>query len=115
MQPVNAAAYGLPPLTAQSRQTEEPPQPPLGTRNIEQVRQRARDQAQEFESVFLTTFVQQMFSGLDTDSPFSGGHAEGIYQSMMSEQYASSIARSGGIGIADHVYAEIMKSQQIDP
>ena len=84
-------------------------------RSAQQIRTAAREQAEEFEGVFLTTFVQQMFEGIETDGPFGGGHAESIYRSMMAEEYATTIARAGGIGIADHVYAEILKAQNIEP
>ena len=83
--------------------------------DIDKARERAREQAEEFESVFLTMFVKQMFSGIKTEGPFTGGSSEGIYREMMSEEYAKSIAKSGGIGLADHVYSEILKTQQIEP
>lgn len=83
--------------------------------DIETRRQQARAKAEEFESVFLNTFVEQMFSGIKTEGPFTGGSSEDIYRSMMSEQYAKSISKSGGIGLADHIYSEILKAQQIEP
>lgn len=83
--------------------------------DIEARKQNARSKAEEFESVFLKTFVEQMFAGIKTDGPFTGGSAEGIYRSMMSDQYAKTLAKSGGIGLADHMYAEILKTQHIEP
>lgn len=80
----------------------------------EALKGRARRAAQEFESVFLTAFIEQMQSEIDTDGPFGGGHAEKIYRSMMADQYARSIAQSGGVGIADQVYAEILRSQELE-
>ena len=72
----------------------------------------ARKAATEFESVFLTTMLEGMFSGLKTEPPFGGGHSEKIYRSMMVGEYAKEIARSGGLGIADHVYREIIAAQE---
>ena len=60
-------------------------------------------------------FVEQMFSGIETEGPFTGGSAEETYRSMMSQEYAKSLASNGGIGLADHVYAEILKGQEIEP
>ncbi len=31
--------------------------------------------AQEYESLFLGVMLDEMFSGLDTDGPFGGGHS----------------------------------------
>ncbi len=72
----------------------------------------AFNKAKEFESVFLAMFVEQMSTGTEPDAPFGGGSAEKVYKSMMSQQYAKSIAGSGGIGIADQVYSEILKAQE---
>jgi Rod binding domain-containing protein len=54
-----------------------------------------------------------MFSGIKTDGPFGGGHAENVYRSMMSQEYAKSISKSGGVGLADHIYREILAKQHI--
>lgn len=72
----------------------------------------ARAKAEEFESVFLSMFLEQMWSGIETDGPFGGGHAEKVYRSMQTQQYARSISDAGGIGIADQVYSEILKAQE---
>ncbi len=83
--------------------------------HAQDIRDNVREQAEEFESVFLHMFVEQMFSGIETEGPFTGGSAEGTYRSMMSQEYAKSLASNGGIGLADHVYAEILKAQHIEP
>ena len=68
--------------------------------------------AQEFEAVFLTTMLQSMFTGLKADAPFGGGHSEEVYRSVLIGEYASDMSRSGGIGIANHVYREILTAQE---
>ncbi len=73
----------------------------------------AREVAEEFESVFLTTMIQGMFEGIKTDGPFGGGHGEQIYRSMLNEQYAEAIASRGGIGLADSIYREILSMQEV--
>ncbi len=72
----------------------------------------AREQAEAFEGVFLTVLVEQMFSGIDTGGPFGGGHAESQYRSMLAEHLAQEIARSGGVGLADHVWQELIAAQE---
>ena len=76
------------------------------------VEKQAYNKAKEFESVFLAIIIEQMSTGTEPDAPFGGGSAEKVYKSMMSQQYAKSISQSGGIGIADQVYAEILKAQE---
>ncbi|MCC0016864.1 MAG: rod-binding protein [Rhodobiaceae bacterium] len=73
---------------------------------------RAAQQAQEFESVFLSTMLSQMFAGLETDGPFHGGHAEQQFRGFLVEEYANAIAQSGGIGLADAVARELIAIQE---
>lgn len=67
--------------------------------------------AQEFESVFLTQMVSQMYSGLDAQGPFGGGFAEETYRSLLYQEIGRQMAAGGGVGIADAVYEEIVKMQ----
>ena len=73
----------------------------------------AREAAEAFESIFLAQVLDQMFRGIKTDGLFGGGFSEGLYRSMMNEQVANSISRSGGVGIADAVYREILSLQEV--
>lgn len=82
---------------------------------IAKTKVQAREAAEDFESVFIHQMMEFMWSGMETDGPFSGGHSEGVFRSMLNEQYAENISESGGIGIADNVYREILKMQEIDP
>ena len=68
--------------------------------------------AKEFESSFLTAMLEQMWTGIEAEAPFGGGHAEKVYRSMVVGEYAKSISAAGGIGIADHVYREILSAQE---
>ncbi len=74
--------------------------------------EKARKVAEEFEASFLTTYINQMFSGLSTDGIFGGGYGEKVYRDMMNEQYAKATAANGGIGVADQVYREILSMQE---
>ena len=73
----------------------------------------AREAAESFEAVFLSQVLNTMFSGIKAGGPFGGGAGSEIYRSMLNEEYAAAIARQGGIGIADRVYNEILKVQEI--
>ena len=72
----------------------------------------ARKAAEEFEQTFLTTMLESMFQGVETSPPFGGGHAEQQFRSVLLGEYAKDIAKSGGIGIADAVYREILAIQE---
>lgn len=71
-----------------------------------------RETAQDFEAVFISQMMAPMFEGLETDGYFGGGQAEGMYRSLMIDEIGKSVARRGGIGIADSVAREMMKMQE---
>lgn len=72
---------------------------------------RMRETALEFEAAFLTQMLKPMFDGLSTEAPFGGGHAEETWRSFLVEAMARQTARAGGVGVADHVMAEMMRMQ----
>lgn len=101
--------------------TKTLPAPSIDTRaadgsrlGADAIKAKAREKAEEFETVFLSTMFDQMFQGISTEAPFGGGQAEETYRSFLNNEYASSIASAGGIGIADQIYTEILKMQEID-
>jgi Rod binding domain-containing protein len=73
---------------------------------------KARTQATDFEAMFLQSMFSQMFTGIDGDGPFGGGGAAGVWRSFLSDEYAKSFAKAGGIGIADHVYRTLIAQQE---
>ncbi|MDX2073088.1 MAG: rod-binding protein [Alphaproteobacteria bacterium] len=64
----------------------------------------AKKVAQDFESLFVSQMVQHIFSGdsLGKDQ-FGSEETDEIYKSMMVDQYAKAIVKSGGIGIASYI------------
>lgn len=60
---------------------------------------RADAQGQEFEAIFLNTMFKSMFAGLGEEAgTWGGGSGSETWRDMLVEQYADTIARSGGIG-----------------
>ena len=73
---------------------------------------KARAAAEDFEAVFLNSMFQQMFTKVEGDGPFGGNGATGVWRSMLTDQYARSFAKAGGIGIADQVYRALIAHQE---
>jgi peptidoglycan hydrolase FlgJ len=67
--------------------------------------------AGDFEAMFLNSMFQQMTTSADGDGPFGGSGALKIWRSMLTDQYAKNFAKSGGIGIAHHVYETLLNLQ----
>jgi Rod binding domain-containing protein len=73
---------------------------------------KTRAAAQDFETVFLNSMFANMFTGIDGEGPFGGGTGTGVWRSFLTEEYAKTFAKSGGIGIADHVYRSLIAMQE---
>jgi len=70
------------------------------------------EQAQHFEGMFMTQMMQFMWTGLDKDNMFGGGHAEETWRGMLLQEYGTISAKAGNLGIADAVKAELIKLQE---
>ncbi|NQV20900.1 MAG: rod-binding protein [Rhodospirillales bacterium] len=73
----------------------------------------AREAAKEFEAMILGVMLEPMFQGIKSDGPLGGGQSEKVFRSMLIQEYAKSISNSGGIGVADAVYTEMLKMQEL--
>lgn len=75
--------------------------------------EQARAVGEKFEAQFLSQMLQQMFTGVDPKGGmFGGGHAEAMFRPMLMDEYAKLLVARGGLGVADQVAAQVMKSQE---
>jgi flagellar protein FlgJ len=63
--------------------------------------------------MFLSNMFGQMFTSIDGDGPFGGAGAAGAWRSFLSDEYAKTFAKAGGIGIADQVYRTLLAQQEV--
>jgi flagellar protein FlgJ len=82
-----------------------------GTKAMD-IKAKARATATEFETVFLNSMFSEMFTSIDGDGPFGGSGGAGVWRSFLSEEYAKSFAKAGGVGIADQVYSALLAQQE---
>ena len=75
--------------------------------------QEARKVAEEFEAVLLGQMLQPMFANIEAVEPFGGSSSEKMWRTMQVEEYGKAFAKSGGIGLADAVFREILKTQEL--
>ena len=69
--------------------------------------------AKDFEAVFLSQMLSNMFAGEEANSFFGKGSTGDIYKSFLMNEYGKSISNAGGIGIADTVKQELLKMQEV--
>jgi peptidoglycan hydrolase FlgJ len=77
------------------------------------IKGKAKVAAQQFEAMFLNSMFQSMFTGVDGDGPFGGSGALKVWRSMLTDEYAKTFAKNGGVGIATHVYDALLKQQGV--
>ena len=97
-------------LTTATIALQSAPPPPVNSapRSHEAIRRAA----EEFEAVFLQQMLEPMFAGIKTDGLFGGGQGEYMFRSLMTQEYGKTLARTGGIGLADSVMREMLRLQE---
>jgi Rod binding domain-containing protein len=69
--------------------------------------------AQDFEAMFLEQTLDRVFASSGTEGPLGdNGTGGAVYRSMLVKEYAGSIVKSGGVGIASQIYGEMLKLQE---
>ncbi|MDQ8732601.1 flagellar assembly peptidoglycan hydrolase FlgJ [Bradyrhizobium sp. LHD-71] len=76
-----------------------------------QAREKAKASAQDFEQVFLNSMFQQMFADVKGEGPLGSTEGTGPWRSMLTDEYAKGISKSGGIGITDDVFRTLIMQQ----
>ncbi len=76
-----------------------------------------RAAAEEFEAIFLAQMLATMTQGSGLQGlgggAGAGGDGQDIYQDMFTQEVAKLISRTGGIGVADAVLQEMLKTQEV--
>ena len=82
---------------------------PTGAAGRDKIKKTARD----FESVFLEQSLNRLTENAGEDGPLGAGGTGGdVYRSMLVKEYAGKIVNSGGVGIADQVYRQMLQIQE---
>jgi len=81
----------------------------LANRKIEDIDAAAKD----FEAVFITQMIQQLFSEVEVDPLFGGGKGEEVFKTFLFDEYGKTLSQAGGIGIAENVKRELLRTQEV--
>lgn len=73
--------------------------------------EQARAAGKEFESFFIGQMLEYMSTDIDPNGTFGGGHAEDVWRSMLNQEYAKEMVKSGSLGIADAVMRSLIDTQ----
>lgn len=71
--------------------------------------------AMEFESMFLGQMLSEMWSGMEVNGNFGGGHGEEMFRGMIVTEYGKIMQKRGGAGIGAQVERELLRAQGLRP
>ncbi len=78
-------------------------------------RQKVRDLAQQFESVFLEIVMRSMRNTVTKSELMDGGNAEEIYKSMLDSEYSKTMAGSGMSQLALDIERQLLENMGVKP
>ncbi|RDJ27225.1 flagellar biosynthesis protein FlgJ [Bosea caraganae] len=80
---------------------------------LDPAKAKVKKQADDFESMFLEQVTDRLFATTEDEGPMGeNGTGGGIFRSMMTQQYAKQIQRSGGIGLSDQIMRGLLQVQE---
>jgi peptidoglycan hydrolase FlgJ len=68
--------------------------------------------ARDFEAVFVSQMLEQMFADVKTDGVGGGGSGERIFRSMMIQEVGKQMSAQGGMGLTDTIKRELLAMQE---
>jgi Rod binding domain-containing protein len=69
--------------------------------------------AKDFEAMALGEMLTPMFETVkSSEGIFGGGSAEDTWKPMMTQELAKQIAHSGGLGLAEPIYQQMLQMQE---
>ena len=71
-----------------------------------------RATAHEVESIFLTQMLKTMRQASGSTAPLSGS-GQRVYQEMMDEHLGQTLAKGGGLGLADILVRDVLRRQGV--
>lgn len=69
--------------------------------------------SRDFEAMFLEQMLERVFASGGDEGPLGdNGTGGAVYRSMLVKEYAGQMTKSGGVGVADAVYREMLRLQE---
>lgn len=68
--------------------------------------------SRDFEAVFAGQLAQLLLEQVDVDAAFGGGHGEEMFRGVLGEELGKAISKTGMLGIAPAVLAQMQKLEE---
>lgn len=70
--------------------------------------------AKAFEAVFLNEIMKSMRKTLPEDGVLNGGFANGVFNSMLDQEYSQIASKSGQVGLADMIALQLNRGEPLN-
>jgi flagellar protein FlgJ len=85
-----------------------------GSQSATQGSDKARKTSDDFEKMFLEQSLGEVTKNSGEDGPLGdNGTGGSVYRSMLMNEYAGNIVKTGGVGISNQIYNQMMKMQEV--
>lgn len=75
--------------------------------------QKLRETANAFEEMFLEQMFNRVFTAGGDEGMFAeAGPGADVYRSMLVKEYSGLVAKSGGVGLSDQIFTELLRMQE---
>jgi peptidoglycan hydrolase FlgJ len=74
---------------------------------------RLRDVCEQFEAIFVKQMLTSMRRTVNKTGLVDGGMAEEIFEDMLYDEYATSIAKTTRLGISEMLYKELSQAKPV--
>jgi Rod binding domain-containing protein len=72
-----------------------------------------RKTADDFETMYLENMLQQVFPQDSGEGPLgNNGPGSDVWKGMLVNEYARGVSKSGGLGISDTIYRQMLQMQE---
>lgn len=99
-------------VSAQAAAVQKMAKAEPGSRLDDANMEKVREAAQDFEAFFIGQMMEQMMSGMESDPMFGGGQGEEVWRSMLTQEYGKEVAKTGRLGVTDHVMSAMLRAQE---
>lgn len=82
--------------------------------NIEDSPEAIMEAAKAFEAVFLNEIMKSMRKTLPEDGMLNSGFANGVFNSMLDQEYSQIASRSGQVGLAHMIALQLNRGEALD-
>jgi flagellar protein FlgJ len=70
------------------------------------------ESCQDLESIFMSSILNSMRATITRSELLPRGLADDVYESMLYDEYAKDISKTGSMGLADIIYQQLKQSSK---